>query len=264
MIDQLDNPLLALWKEWKRLDAEKEARREDASEMEMIAWSKRRVEIEKQIANHVPLTPESAAVLVQLLIAAPYEGEGEKTLSVLQQAVMANNAVRCQYYAIARDAEEPREIEPYGLYFNWGKWYSVARARDRDALRVFRLDRMRDAKRLTGRDARFDVPDDFSIRSYAGRAPWELSGGEGEKVRVSFRFPDSRWVQNQSVGEVVDPVLEDGGAVLEFAVSDKGPFLRWLLTYRDRAEVLSPDSVRTELTELRRSVAALYKGIGAE
>ena len=67
MIDQLDNPLLALWKEWKRLDAEKEARREDASEMEMIAWSKRSVEIEKQIAKHVPLTPESAAVLVQLL-----------------------------------------------------------------------------------------------------------------------------------------------------------------------------------------------------
>lgn len=67
MIDQLDNPLLALWKEWKRLDAEKEARREDASEMEMIGWSKRRVEIEKQIAKQVPLTPESAAVLVQLL-----------------------------------------------------------------------------------------------------------------------------------------------------------------------------------------------------
>ena len=200
---------------------------------------------------------------VERILAVPHEGDGEKTLSVLQQAVMAKTAVRCQYYAIARDAEEPREIEPYGLHFNWGKWYCVARARDRDALRVFRLDRMRDAKRLTGRDARFDVPDDFSIRSYAGRAPWELSGGEGEKVRVSFRFPDSRWVQNQSVGKVVDPVLEDGGAVLEFAVSDKGPFLRWLLTYRDRAEVLSPNSMRTELTELRRSVAALYKGIGA-
>ena len=60
-------PLLDLWDEWNRLDAEKKARREDASEIEMIAWSKRRVEIEKQIAKHVPLTPESAAVLVQLL-----------------------------------------------------------------------------------------------------------------------------------------------------------------------------------------------------
>ena len=67
MIEKLDDPLLALWKEWNRLDAEKEARREEASEMEMIAWGKRRVEIEKQMAKHVPLTPESAAVLVQLL-----------------------------------------------------------------------------------------------------------------------------------------------------------------------------------------------------
>lgn len=67
MIEQLDDPLLTLWKEWNRLDAEKKARREDASEMEMIGWGKRRVEIEKQIAKHVPLTPESAAVLVRLL-----------------------------------------------------------------------------------------------------------------------------------------------------------------------------------------------------
>ncbi len=67
MIEQRDDPLLTLWKEWNRLDAEKKARREDASETEMIGWSKRRVEIEKQIAKHVPLTPESAAVLVQLM-----------------------------------------------------------------------------------------------------------------------------------------------------------------------------------------------------
>ena len=67
MIEQLDDPLLTLWKEWNRLDAEKEARREDASETEMIGWGKRREEIGKQMAKHVPLTPESAAVLVQLL-----------------------------------------------------------------------------------------------------------------------------------------------------------------------------------------------------
>ena len=48
MIEQLDDPFLTLWKEWNRLDVEKKARREDASEIEMIAWSKRRVEIENK------------------------------------------------------------------------------------------------------------------------------------------------------------------------------------------------------------------------
>ena len=60
-------PLLDLWDEWNRLDAEIEARREDPSETEMIGWGKRREEIVKQMAKHVPLTPESAAVLVRLL-----------------------------------------------------------------------------------------------------------------------------------------------------------------------------------------------------
>jgi len=60
-------PLLDLWDAWNRLDTEIEARREDPSETEEIAWGKRREEIVKQMAKHVPLTPESAAVLIQLL-----------------------------------------------------------------------------------------------------------------------------------------------------------------------------------------------------
>ena len=89
MIEQRDDPLLTLWKEWNRLDAEKKARREDASETEMIGWSKRRVEIEKQMAKHVPLTPESAAVLVQLLTywakchSWPFDDQPERILTNL-------------------------------------------------------------------------------------------------------------------------------------------------------------------------------------
>ena len=88
MIEQRNDPLLALWKEWNRLNAENEAQREDASEMEMIAWGKRRVEIGKLMTKHVPLTPESAAVLVQLLTywakyGSPSDDQQEKILSNL-------------------------------------------------------------------------------------------------------------------------------------------------------------------------------------
>jgi predicted DNA-binding transcriptional regulator YafY len=195
---------------------------------------------------------------VERVLAAPLGDEGTLSLELLQRAVAERVAVRCRYHSIGRNQEEPRVIEPYGLFFTWGRWYCVARARDRDALRVFRIDRMRDAALEKGKSAGFTVPADFSIRGYLDRAPWELSGAEPVNVRVRFAFPASRWVQAQAVGRPVEPMLDDGGAILEFRVQDAHPFLRWLLTFRRQAEVLEPASMASDLEAMRRKVASLY------
>ena len=197
---------------------------------------------------------------IERVLSRPLTGESAKALATLQQSVVQRVAVRCRYFAIGRDAEERRVIEPYGLFFNWGRWYAAARARDRDAMRVFRVDRMREAELLTGKDARFTVPADFSIKQYVRRSPWELTDKAATAVRVRFAFPESRWVIAAGVGSPAEPLLDDGGAVLEFGVRDANPFLRWLLTFRDHASVLSPDSVAEELAALRRRVAVLYEG----
>ncbi len=196
---------------------------------------------------------------IERVLSGPMSGETTEVLQLLQGAVAAGNAVKCRYYSIGRDSEEEREVEPYGLLFNWSTWYCVARCRERRALRVFRVNRMSSAKLVKGRDATFEVPVEFSIRDYVSRAPWELSESEPTVVRARFEFPDSRWVLAQSVGEVVDPLLDDGGAVLEFRVSDSNPFLRWLLTFRSQVSVLEPESVARDLVELRKRVAALYE-----
>ncbi|MEO8295000.1 MAG: WYL domain-containing protein [Gemmatimonadota bacterium] len=208
----------------------------------------------RKLEFDLPL-PQSA---IERLLARPLSEENTRTLEVLQDAVSRSVAVSCKYHSIGRDSDEERSIEPYGLFFNWGRWYCVARARDRDALRVFRVDRMRNASLERGREGTFQVPADFSIRSYVGRAPWELSGTPPTITRVRFAFPESRWVQAQGVGEVIEPMMEDGGAVLEFAVQDSSPFLRWLLTFRNQAEVLSPSSMIEQLEQMRQAVARLY------
>jgi predicted DNA-binding transcriptional regulator YafY len=197
---------------------------------------------------------------VERVLSRPLAGEGAKSLEVLQQAVAEHVAVRCVYFAIGRDAQERRDIEPYGLFFSWGHWYTAARARDREAMRVFRVDRMREAELLAGKDARFAVPAAFSVRPYLRRSPWELTDHAPTAARVRFAFPESRWVIAQGVGKPVEPLLEDGGAVLEFEVREAGPFLRWLLTFRDHATVLSPGALAEELDGLRRKVARLYAG----
>lgn len=204
----------------------------------------------RKLAFDLPLDPEAA----ERVIGIPLPEEGRQTLALLQRAVADRKPVACRYYSIARDADEPREIEPYGLLFESSHWYCVGRARDRDALRVFRVDRTRETRVLEHEPA-FDVPASFDIRRYAGRAPWELGDAEPETVRVRFAFPESRWVLSQGRGRVVEAVLEDGGAVLEFAVRDRDAFLRWMLTFRRQATLESPASMAERLGTLRLRVA---------
>ncbi len=208
----------------------------------------------RKLAFDLPIEPGDA----ERMLARPMTGEGQESLAALQSAAAERRAVTCRYYGIGRDAEAEREIEPYGLFFTWGRWYAVARARDRDAERVFRVDRMRDVQPLKGRSASFAVPEDFSIESYVGRAPWELGENAPEEVRVRFRFPESRWVLAQRVGEPVDPLLDDGGALIAFSVRDRNPMLRWLLTFRGQAEIVAPADLAKELEGLRARVRALY------
>jgi predicted DNA-binding transcriptional regulator YafY len=208
----------------------------------------------RKLAFDLPLP----LVAVERLLSHPLTGDAARTLEILQRAVAEHTAVKCRYYAIGRDAEEARVIEPWGLFFGWGRWYCVAFSRERQARRVFRIDRMRAAELMAGTAARFEVPADFSIRQFANRAPWELSEAPAVRAVVRFAFPESRWVLAQGVGSPVNELLDDGGALIAFDVRDRGPFLRWLLTFRGGVQLEEPAGLAGELALLRARVARLY------
>jgi len=180
------------------------------------------------------------------------------TLALFQHAAARRTRVRCRYYSIGRDALEERELEPYGLFFNWGHWYCVAGGREFKGSRVFRLDRVENARLLTGPDASFEPPRGVSLKSFLGRAPWELSDRQPVRAVARFPFPESRWVLAEPFARPVAPIEPDGGASLAFAVRDEAPFLRWLLTFRRRVTVIEPSGMRDALEALRRRVAAIY------
>jgi predicted DNA-binding transcriptional regulator YafY len=181
-----------------------------------------------------------------------------KIFDILRVGVETRRPVSCVYYTIGRDAESERTIEPYGLMLSWGTWYCVARAVEKEAIRVFRVSRMREA-RLLEQEPQFVVPDDFSVKSYLDRAPWELSTDPPVRARVRIRFPHSRWVQSEGLGKVVEPIDEEGGALLEFSVRTVEPFLRWLLPFGSQVEVLEPSDIRERLAAERDRLRALYR-----
>ncbi len=189
----------------------------------------------------------------------PTTPEAHEHFAVLRRAVDERHAVRCRYYAIGRDAEEERVIEPYGLMLSWGHWYCVGRSRERNAMRVFRLDRMKNVALLEGPKAEFAVPGDFRIGAYLDRAPWELSEEKPVTARVRIAFPQSRWVIGERLGKVVKGVSDDAGTEFEFAVRSPDAFVRWLLPLGRQVEVLSPPAIKRQLEEARDRLRALYR-----
>src|SRR2546429_9692495 len=220
-----------------------------------------------------PLGVAAASALRKLSFDLPELGVGEEErafphalrpevdqqFALLRQAVEERRAVRCSYYAIGRDAEEERVIEPYGLMLSWGHWYCVARSPERNAMRVFRLDRMSQVALVQSAGAEFAVPADFRIGSYLDRAPWELSDEKPVTARVRIAFPQSRWVIGERLGKVVKAVTDDAGTDFEFQVRSADAFVRWLLPLGRQVEVLSPPAIKQRRDEAPAQLPPPYR-----
>ncbi len=90
---------------------------------------------------------------------APPAGEIVVTLS---QAAQQQRRVQIAYTAWDGTASE-RTLDPYGLVYHDGRWYTVGHCGLRDELRVFRVDRVRQA---TLGEMHFTRPPDFDPLRY--------------------------------------------------------------------------------------------------
>jgi predicted DNA-binding transcriptional regulator YafY len=202
--------------------------------------------------------PETDLGDAERAFVGPTSPQLDRQFALLRQGVEQRQAVRCRYYAIGRDEEADRVIEPYGLMLSWGHWYCVGGARARNAMRVFRVDRMKGVRLVEGEDGQFALPKSFAIGAYLNRAPWELSDDKPFTALVRFAFPQSRWVIGEGLGKVVKSVTDDAGAELEFEVRAPDAFVRWLLPLGAQAEVLSPPALKRRVQAARGALRKLY------
>src|SRR6266567_4401732 len=75
---------------------------------------------------------------------APTEiAERAGRLSKLETAISKQRTVKFEYWSIARDEQRERTIDPYALLPHEGSWYVVGRDHGSDAIRTFKLSRIR-------------------------------------------------------------------------------------------------------------------------
>ena len=211
-----------------------------------------------------PAIPAAPGVREAVLAPAPVvfadgmdTGGVREVLRLITDALRARKRVRFRYHGIHRGQATDRDVAPYGLLYQHGHWYLIGHDATREAIRVFRLGRMEDARVEKGDGPEFEPDPGFTLSDYARREPWELGDDEPIAADVRFEFPLSLWAERNDRGEEVRR-LTGGAVVRRFAVRQTDPFLRWLQSFGGDAIVTAPEELRRAQAELARVTMDLY------
>jgi predicted DNA-binding transcriptional regulator YafY len=142
-----------------------------------------------------------------------------------------------------RDSE--RSVEPFHIVHTGRRWYLVARDRDRDAWRTFRIDRIA-APTLTGHRYRFDDPPDpvALVAEGTGIVPWEI------EARVLVHANAEVVAQAFPPGDGVLEAVNATSCVLRFGAGELAPLVAHAARIPWEFEVLAPDDLREAIREL--------------
>ncbi len=192
---------------------------------------------------------------VRLAMTASSGGrELSQRLSKVETAIFRRKTIVFDYYTMGRDAQEKRKVDPYHLLFRGGQFYLVGHSHERDAVRVFRLSRMRGKVGYSSKaEHDFQRPDDFDPRSYATRADWQLGEQQGvARIWLSDRI---EWLVRRHLGPDVGAVEQaDDGVIFETAYGEPRQLISWVLGLGTRARILEPPELVEEAEARVRTV----------
>ena len=164
-------------------------------------------------------------------------------------AALVEGAARRRVAAFVYSGEA-RTVEPWRLSFSRGHWYLSGWDRDREAERLFRVDRMTGPVTLGGPAAQEPPPPD-PIGPLLG---WELGDAEPVAAKVSVDADLAAWACHVT-GTDGEP-QPDGSVVLTLNVRNPDAFRSLVLSFLDRAEVLAPEELRRDVIGWLETLAA--------
>ena len=197
-----------------------------------------------------PLSDPDNTPISMAKFASTSSRELTQRLARIETAISRHKTVNFEYHTIQRDEVSERKVDPYHLVFRGGQFYLIGYSHEREAVRVFRLSRIRGkVGYATKSEHDFTPPEEFERRDYADLADWQLGEKQGT-AKIFFRDRIA-WLIERDFGrhgKVREVTAEDGvegtGIVLETDYASDRQLLAWVLRWRQNAEVLDPPELR--------------------
>jgi proteasome accessory factor C len=199
-----------------------------------------------------PLKEGERAPVEMAMTASAGGRDLSQRLSKIETAISRRKTVEFTYYTMERDETEKRKVDPYHLVFRGGQFYLIGHAHERDAVRVFRLSRIQGKVGYASKaEHDFSPPENFDRRDYGQRADWQLGETRG-RAQIFVRDRIAWLIERDfgAYGELRPAKKADGapgkGSVFETDYASPRELIAWVLRWRQNAQVLGPDELRSE------------------
>ena len=183
---------------------------------------------------------------------------GHMHLTEVMEAMTESLEIVMEYHKYTSEESETLTIWPYAVKEFAKRWYIIAYCKEREGLRVYGLDRVRNMK-VTGKKFRmkngFDV-DELFATSFGIYLP------EGRGQTITFRCSESeaKFLRDLPIHSSQEEVRKDGDKVTFsiFVCPDKNLIME-ICKHGRRIEILSPEEVREAVKEELATALAQYK-----
>ncbi len=179
-------------------------------------------------------------------------GDDPEIAQVVSRAISARKLLEIDYYKENEDEFSQRTIEPYALINGLEGWYVASFDPDRDAVRHFRLDRIKSA-RVT--DVGFEPRPEIDVA--ADIEGWPRTGEveASQSARLWISPERTRWAREE---RPVVAELPDGAVVVELRFAGSDWLVREVLKEAGDAVVLEPAEVRETVLAAAERLSGVY------
>lgn len=203
-------------------------------------WEKFEYALKAEPSNRVPMEIDLS----------PWNQDESISLKVqtISEAIKYKYLLNIEYCNL-EGLNSQRQIEPYSLKMKSGRWYLNAYCLQRNALRVFKVNRIIELEKTEQNFIERDVIECEEDRR---------ESSDGQKKVLKFT--------NKSYSRVVDVFSDDeisrlnDGCILVTTYLNNYPWLlSMILSFGDQVEVIEPESLITDTKNMIRKMNDLYK-----
>lgn len=174
--------------------------------------------------------------IIMIDLASHYQDALTQKIDQIKKAVRGRCIISFQYYA--RKGSCRRRIEPYRLVFKWSSWYVFGYCQDRNAYRLFKLNRLWD---LITQDEVFfprDISEgDMNFKSYFDADTIRLKAvfAESEKYRLIEEYGIECYI-----------TCTDGSLLFERNFASYENMREWIFSFGDKVQIVEPEELRAD------------------
>ena len=192
--------------------------------------------MEKISPGAADVLPGDQHILIDL--ASWHKASLSGKIELLHGAIEQHRLVSFHY--LSPGGESDRIVEPALLIFQWSSWYLWGWCREKNAPRLFKLDRMDSLQvKETFSPRQMEMPDLLGEQAFPDRYH--------VVVRISRK---SRWRLVEEYGSGCYEETPEGDCLFSTGFTDRDHLLSWILSFRGDAELLDPPELREELAKI--------------